>query len=279
MEKQVALVTGASSGMGMKIALELLGLGFRVYGCARRVENMKQIESNGGKVLALDLTNEEFMVSCVDEIVKREGRIDVLINNAGYGCCGSIEDVPIAEVRNQYEVNVFGFGRMIQLVLPHMRKHNYGKIINISSMGGRLTTPFGGWYHSTKYAVESISDSLRMETRGDHIDVIVIEPGLIQTNWGVIAAENIRTFSGKGHYKKYADRAARYYEKRYGRKNAGLSDPQVIANTVRKALLAKHPKTRYLVGKNAKMFVLIKQMLSDKLFQSVARVFMGLNIH
>ncbi len=276
MERQVVLITGASSGMGFETAKKLLALGCIVYGGARRTERMNLLKTHGGHVLSLDITDEASMNACVEHIIEKEGHIDVLINNAGYGACGAIEDISMDEVRRQYEVNVFGLGRMTQLVLPYMRKQKYGKIVNIASMGGRLTTPFGGWYHSTKYAVESISDALRMELKPYHIDVVVIEPGMIQTDWGVIAAKNIRQNSGNGSYGKQANQAAKYYEVRYGNKKASLTDPEQIALVITKAVMTKRPKTRYLVGKNAKLFVFLKNILSDRLYQAVTLSFMGL---
>lgn len=276
MKKKVALITGASSGIGLETAFELLNRGFNVYGGARRVESMRKIEEKGGHVIYLDVTNEESMVACVNQILEKEGQIDVLVNNAGFGLCGTIEDIPIEKIRNQYEVNVFGLGRMIQLVLPTMRRHSFGKIVNVASMGGRFSSPFCGWYHSTKYAVEAISDALRMEILPYHIDTIVIEPGMIQTDWGVIASKNIRQYSGEGAYKKNADLAADYYEKRYGAGNTTLSDPKLIAKTIGKAVTVKNPKTRYLVGKYAKSFIFLKAILSDKAFQKTTTITMGL---
>lgn len=276
MTKKVILITGASSGIGLETALLLLNEGFKVYACARRLNQMETIRQHGGEIVSLDVTSEESMKQCVNYILEKEGNIDILINNAGYGSCGSIEDIPMEEIKHQYEVNVFGLGRMIQLVLPSMRKQKCGKIINISSMGGRFTSPYAGWYHSTKYAVESISDALRMELKPWNIDVILIEPGMIQTNWGVIAAKNIRLYSGNSDYKEQAENAAKFYEKRYGNENSGLSDPKVIALTIKKAVLSSHPKTRYLVGKYSSMFIFMKTILSDKLFQNVSRAAMGL---
>lgn len=154
MNNKVALVTGASSGMGKETVLELKRRGFTVYGGARRVDRMMDLEKQGINILKFDVTDEESMARCVEFISKKEGRIDVLVNNAGYGSLGAVEDVPMEEVHRQFEVNLFGLGRMIQLVMPLMRKERYGKIVNISSMGGRVATPFGGWYYSSKYAVE-----------------------------------------------------------------------------------------------------------------------------
>ena len=269
LNKKVALITGASSGMGFETALNLLSMGYVVYGGARRVEQMKEIVEHGGYAMALDVTSEESMTACVRQIIEKEKHIDILVNNAGYGSCGSIEEVPLEEVKRQYDVNVFGLGRMTQLVLPYMRKQRSGRIVNVASMGGRFTTPYCGWYHSTKYAVEAISDALRMEVNPFGIDVIVIEPGLIQTNWGIIAGKNIRKVSGDGDYSVNADKAAQYYEARYGNQKAGLTDPKIIAGIICKAIVAKRPKTRYLVGKNAKSFVFLKNILSDRAFQSV----------
>ena len=276
MKQKIAVITGASSGIGRDTAYELIQRGFKVYGGARRLECMEEIKKAGAYILPLDVTKEESMVSFINQIIDKEGRIDVLINNAGYGSCGTIEDITMEEVKHQYEVNVFGLGRMIQLVLPTMRKQGSGKIVNVSSMGGRFTSPFGGWYHSTKYAVESISDALRMETLPFGIDTIIIEPGMIQTNWGVIAGQSIRTYSKGGAYEKSGDAAAKYYEKRYGEGKHGLSDSKLIARTIGKAVTTKHPKTRYLVGKYAKSFICLKAILPDKLFQKITRSAMGI---
>lgn len=276
MKRKVVLITGASSGLGLETAYKLLEKGHIVYGGARRVERMTEIKARGGHILPLDVTNEESMVSCVNTVLEKEGRIDILINNAGYGSCGTIEDVPIKEVKSQYEVNVFGLGRMTQLVLPGMRKRRSGRIVNISSMGGRFTTPFCGWYHSTKYAVEAISDALRMEVRPYGIDVAVVEPGMIKTDWGIIAARHIRRYSGKGAYAENADHAARFYEQRYGNGNVSLTDPRRMANVIVKAATEENPRVRYLSGKYAKSLVLLKTVLSDRFYQVAAVFFMKL---
>lgn len=276
MEKKVVIITGASSGMGKEAALLLLQDHWKVYACARRTGEMAEIAEKGGVILPLDVTDEASMVSCVNTVLEKEGRIDVLVNNAGYGSCGSIEEIPMDEVRNQYEVNVFGLGRMTQLVLPAMRRQRSGRIVNISSMGGRFTTPYGGWYHSTKYAVESISDALRMEVRPWNIDVVLVEPGMIQTNWGVIAADNIRKFSGNGAYAEEASKAAEYYEKYYRHMSDGLTSPAVVGRTIHKACVVPRSKTRYLVGRYAMLLTTLKKILSDNMFQSVVRRSMGL---
>jgi len=195
--KKVILLTGASSGIGYQTAEILAKEGHVVYGAARRTEKMETLKQFGVKPIYLDVTDEESIKSAIDTIIVNEGCIDVLINNAGYGSYGAIEDVEINEAKMQFEVNLFGLARLVQLVLPHMRKQKSGRIINISSMGGRLTSYFGGWYHATKYALEAFSDALRMEVADFGIDVSLIEPGGIKTEWGIIAADKLAN-SAKG---------------------------------------------------------------------------------
>ena len=179
---RTALVTGASSGIGEETARRLQGLGYTVYGAARRTGRLEKLAAEGVRPLAMDVTDDASMTAGIARIIEETGRIDVLINNAGYGSYGAIEDVPIDEARRQFEVNLFGLGRLVQLVTPHMRGQKSGTIINISSMGGRLTTPLGGWYHATKYAVEALSDALRMELKPFGIDVVLVEPGASAPN-------------------------------------------------------------------------------------------------
>jgi NAD(P)-dependent dehydrogenase (short-subunit alcohol dehydrogenase family) len=178
---QVALVTGGSSGIGECTVLELLDAGYVVYTAARRVERMQPLADAGAHVFAMDVTDDASMVAGIERIIDEQGRIDVLVNNAGYGSYGAVEDVPIEEARRQFEVNVFGLARLIQLATPHMRAQRSGRIINISSIGGKFYEPFGGWYHATKFAVEGLSDSLRLELKPFGVDVVIIEPGPIIT--------------------------------------------------------------------------------------------------
>ena len=187
------------------------------------------------------------MEAAVQQIIDAEGRIDVLINNAGYGSYGAIEDVPIDEARRQFEVNLFGLARLTQLVLPHMRARGCGRILNISSMAGRITMPLGAWYHATKYALEAFSDALRMEVEEFGIDVVIIEPGGIKTPWGLIAADHLEESSRNGVYAEQAQRVAANMRKLYS-PSSSLSEPKVISRTILRALEARRPKTRYLVG-------------------------------
>ena len=212
--KKIILLTGASSGIGYQTAESLAKEGHVVYGAARRIEKMETLKQFGvNKPIYLDVTDEESIKSAIDTIIRNEGRIDVLINNAGYGSFGAVEDVDISEAKMQFEVNLFGLARLVQLVLPHMRKQKSGRIINVSSMGGRMTSYFGGWYHATKYALEAFSDELRMEVTDFGIDVSLIEPGLIKTDWGIIAANKLADSSKGGAYEKEAMKTAKGMKK------------------------------------------------------------------
>lgn len=274
--KKIALVTGASSGIGLDTCLRLIQKGYTVYGAARRTELMKEIEENGGTALHLDLFDENSIKNCVDTILSKEGKIDLLVNNAGFGLGGSIEDIPLEEARKQFEVNVFALASLIQKVLPSMRKQRSGRIINISSIAGRFSTPFTGWYHGTKYCVEALSDALRLEVKPFGIKVVLIEPGMIQTDWGVIHGNNIRKYSGNTAYKTNANLVADYYEARYV-KNKNLSPASVIAKQIVKASEARHPKRRYIAGTLAKPYVFFKWLLSDRVFDKATMTFMHLS--
>jgi short-subunit dehydrogenase len=270
MTTKVALVTGASSGIGASAARKLHDLGYVVYGAARRVEKMKDLADAGIEVLGMDVTDQESMTDGVRSILDAHGRIDVLVNNAGYGSYGAIEDVPLAEARTQFEVNVFGAAALIQLVAPHMRAQGSGRIINITSMGGKITTPFGGWYHGTKFALEALSDSLRGELRPFGVDVVVIEPGGIRTEWSGIAAENLRTISGEGAYARPVARLVT----QLGREGLG-SDPGVIASAIARAATARRPRTRYAVGMGAKPGIFLHWLLPDRAWDALLRLGIG----
>jgi NAD(P)-dependent dehydrogenase (short-subunit alcohol dehydrogenase family) len=259
--KPVALVTGASSGMGKDFALRLIAEGYVVYGAARRTERMGDIEAAGGKVIALDVTDDASMINCVDRIVREQGRIDVLVNNAGYGQFGALEDVPMEEGRRQMETNLIGPARLTQLCLQHMRARKFGKIFNISSIGGKFATPLGGWYHASKHALEGYSDSLRNEVRSFGIDVIVIEPGAIETEWSGIAADEAERYSGRG---AYAGLVAKFRKLQAGNRKG--PPPRVISDLIIKALKAKRPATRYHGGGLASPLLFMRRHLSDRMF-------------
>jgi NAD(P)-dependent dehydrogenase (short-subunit alcohol dehydrogenase family) len=267
MTARIALVTGASSGIGEATARKLHALGYVVYGAARRVDRMEKLAAVGIRTIAMDVTDEDSMRAGVDRVLAEAGRIDVLVNNAGYGSYGAVEDVPLDEARYQFEVNVFGAVRLIQLVLPAMRERRSGTIVNISSMGGRIYTPLGGWYHGTKFALEALSDCLRLEAKPFGIDVVVIEPGGIQTEWGDIAAGNLRKVSADGPYAKRADAmAASIGSEAHARRN---SPPTVIADAIAKAVTARRPRTRYTAGFGAKPLITLRRVLPDRAFDAV----------
>jgi NAD(P)-dependent dehydrogenase (short-subunit alcohol dehydrogenase family) len=266
--KKTVLITGASSGIGEITAILLAETGFKVYGAARSMDKMKPLESKGISIINLDLTKDDSIVNCVNTILTKEGKIDILINNAGYGSYGAIEDVPIDEARRQFEVNLFGLARLTQLVLPNMRQHKSGRIINVSTIGGKVYSPFGGWYHASKHALEGLSDCLRIETKPFGIDVVIIEPGGIKTPWGNIAAENLKKTSGNGAYANFVNRVYNFMIKSYT-EDKTLADPKVIAELIVKAATTAKPKTRYVAGYMAKPALFMRKWLSDKMFDKI----------
>ena len=271
---RTALVTGASSGIGQDTARKLQALGYTVYGAARRTDRLRALAADGIHPLPMDVTDDASMSAGVDRILEETGRIDVLVNNAGYGSFGAIEDVPMDEARHQFEVNVFGLARLTQLVAPHMRAQGSGTIINVSSIGGRLTTPLGGWYHATKYAVEALSDALRMELRPFGIDVVVIEPGCIRTAWWAIAADHLEaTASGSA----YADQIRAVAGTMRSESNQRrYSPPEVIARAIGKIVTARRPRTRYAVGFMARPLIAARRILPDRAFDRLIGAAFGL---
>jgi NAD(P)-dependent dehydrogenase (short-subunit alcohol dehydrogenase family) len=265
MMEKVALVTGASSGIGEATARKLASLGYTVYAAARRVDRMAALADEGIRPVSLDVTDDASMSSVVDAIIGETGRIDVLVNNAGYGSYGALEDVPLSEARRQIEVNVFGLARMTQLVLPHMRKQGSGYVVNVSSMGGKIYEPLGSWYHAAKFAVEGLSDSLRLELRPFGIAVVIIEPGAIKTEWGAIAADSVLSMSGSGVYAGQARAVARVFGQSVNNPKLA-SDPSVIADVIAKAVTSARPKTRYVAGRGARQLLLARRLLTDRGF-------------
>lgn len=265
----VILITGASSGIGRSAAEELLRGGHIVYGASRRVERMAVLEPQGLRPIRLDITCEQQCEDALAGIIAEQGRIDVLINSAGYGVYGSIEEVPLQEARGQFEVNLFGLAKMTRLALPYMRKQHSGRIINISSIGGKIYTPFGGWYHASKHALEGWSDCLRLEVEPLGIDVVIIEPGAVKSEWEEIAVSSLLKTSGERAYAAAAKAAAEYFERIY--RDPRTSRPEIVAKTVRKAVEAKRPKTRYQVGHMAKVILLVRKWTGDRIFDRILR--------
>lgn len=262
---KVALVTGASSGMGKETAKRLLQEGLVVYVAARRIDQMEDLRTLGAIPLKMDITVDDDVVAAVEQIQDGHGAIDVLVNNAGFGMYGAMEESTLADARYQFEVNLFGMARLTQLALPAMRKKGVGIIINISSMGGKIYTPLGSWYHATKHAVEGWSDCLRIELAPLGIQVVIIEPGAIATEWGNIMLEPMLKRSGSGPYQGLAHGMAKAMRASYGKAGAA-SSPSVVAEAILQAVRARRPKTRYVVGKMAKPLMFIRKYFGDRLF-------------
>jgi NADP-dependent 3-hydroxy acid dehydrogenase YdfG len=263
---KAVLITGCSSGIGRATAERLAARGWTVYASARKLEAIAPLAEHGCKLLELDVCDEESMRAAVQSVVGAEGAVGVLINNAGYSQSGAVEAVPMDQVRRQFETNVFGLVRLTQLVLSGMRAQGFGKVVNLSSIGGRLTFPGGGFYHGTKHAVEAISDALRFEVRGFGIDVIVIEPGLIKTAFGETAVGSIEDATPReGAYADFNAAVARAtagaYDGPFGKLGGG---PETVAKKIEKAITARRPRTRYPVTPSARLILTQRKLLPDR---------------
>lgn len=265
--KITALVTGASSGIGKATANQLILDGLEVCVAARRIEKMNDLENLGATPIRMDITREEDIQNAVEIVREKHGGIDVLVNNAGYALYGAVEDTGIDEARRQFDVNLFGLARLTQLVLPHMREQGSGTVVNVSSMGGKIYTPLGAWYHASKHALEGWSDCLRLEVAPFGIDVVVIEPGIIETAFGEVMTDPMMERSGDGPYAGLAERVRRSTQESYG--EGGGSPPSVIAKTISKAVADSKPKTRYAGGSMAKPLIFLRKLLSDRLFDKL----------
>ncbi|RWG85358.1 oxidoreductase [Mesorhizobium sp.] len=263
-QKKTALVTGASSGMGKEIAKRLIQDGYQVYVAARQMEKMEDLAALGARPLRMDISKNEEIAAVVASILAEVDGVDVLVNNAGYGLYGPVEDIGIDEARYQFEVNVFGPARLTQLLLPAMRRKNAGTIVNITSMGGKIYTLLGAWYHATKHALEGWSDSLRLELAPFGIKVVVVEPGHIETGFGDVVAEGLSRRSGSGAYAKVTQIVAKTTRASYGHGRG--SDPRVIADVVSTAVRSAKPRTRYAAGKYAKMMIGVRKWFGDRMF-------------
>lgn len=264
--QKVIIVTGASSGIGKATALQLIKEGHTVYGAARRVEKMKELVSTGGKAVALDLTNQNQVHSEIQKIIKTEGRIDVLVNNAGYAVYGPIEEISYEKAKQQFEVNLFGLAEATKAVLPIMRKQKSGTIVNVSSIGGKVYGPMGAWYHATKHALEGWSDCLRVEVNPFGIDVVIVEPGVINTGFANAMDHKMDVDDG-GPYQAFKNAMTNMMKNTSNPKQS--SHPSIIAESISKALKSKKPKTRYAAGKMARQTLLVRKILSDKAFDKM----------
>jgi NAD(P)-dependent dehydrogenase (short-subunit alcohol dehydrogenase family) len=269
---KTVMITGCSTGIGRATAERLARKGWRVYATARDVEKISDLADRGCELLPLDVTDEDSMRSAVSEVERREGAVGVLINNAGYSQSGAVEEVPMEKVRRQFETNVFGLVRMCQLALPGMRRQRWGRIFNISSMGGVLTFPGGGFYHATKHAVEALSDALRFEVAGFNVKVTVIQPGIIRTGFADAATGSLDA-PEDGPYAGFRAAVAQATRDNYERgpilKLGG--GPDAVAATIERALTADRPRTRYAVTPSAHLFIWLRRLLPDRAWDLVVR--------
>jgi NAD(P)-dependent dehydrogenase (short-subunit alcohol dehydrogenase family) len=269
---KAVLITGCSSGIGWATAKRLSEVGWRVYATARNVEKITPLEESGCRLLPLDVTDEDSMRRTVEEVEWEEGAVGVLVNNAGYSQSGAVEAVPIEKVRAQFETNVYGLARMCQLVLPGMRRQGYGRIVNVSSMGGKLTFPGAGYYHASKHAVEAISDALRFEVEGFGIKVSVIEPGLIRTgfaNAAVGSMDGPESDPYAGFDEAVAKATTENYEQGPFSRLAG--EPEAVAEAIDRALSARNPRSRYAVTPSAHLFLGLRRLLPDGAWDAVLK--------
>lgn len=272
---KVALVTGASSGIGLATTQHLKALGFNTYAAARRLDHMEALTSQGIHVIALDLTDENSIRAAFARVAGETGGVDVLVNNAGYGLYGSIEEVPLDQARRQFEVNLFGLSALTQLVIPGMREKRRGKIVNISSIGGVAASPYGGWYHATKFAVEGYSSSLRQELKPFGVDVIIVRPGGVDTQWRTPAGASLKHFSNNGPYQKAVRLAlAKFMSPEFEKR---LADPMDVALAIGQAVMASNPKAIYNGTALAGKIITVHRLLTtEKLRDAFTRKFLGL---
>lgn len=273
---KIILITGVSSGIGKKTAERLVKEGHIVYGASRKAEKTKDLERLGVHLITLDVTNEIACETCVQRVLNEQGRIDVLINNAGFGLYGAVETIPLADAKYQMDVNVFGLAKMTQLVIPHMRRQHRGTIINMSSIAGKIATPMGTWYHTSKFAVEGFSDTIRLELKQFGIHVVLIEPGLIRTNFEEVANAHIKKYNNQGPYEKLGKAMARTYVKAETKGSLFYgSNPEVIAKVISKAIRKDVPRARYVAGHLGKVILLARRCVSDKVYDRCALRIMG----
>ena len=269
---KAVLVTGCSSGIGRSTAELLAGKGWTVYASARKLDSISDLEARGCRLLELDVTDEDSMRAAVTKVEEAEGAVGVLVNNAGYSQSGAVESVSPEDVRRQFDTNVFGLIRMTQLALPGMRRQRWGKVVNVGSMGGKLTFPGGGLYHATKYAVEAISDALRFEVASFGVDVILVEPGLIKTRFGETAAETVGAEQADGPYGEFNPAVAKatkeVYEGPLSRLGGG---PEAVAETIERAVSRSRPRARYPVTPSARIMMAQRRLMPDRLWDTVMR--------
>jgi len=266
---KVVLVTGCSSGIGRATAERLARRGWTVYASARQRESIEDLADAGCKLLTLDVADEASRRAAIAEVEGAEGVVGALVNNAGFSLGGPVEEVPLDEWHRQFETNLFGMIHLIQLALPGMRRQRWGRIANVSSVGGRLTFPGAGAYHASKHAMEAMSDALRYEAKPFGVRVSVIEPGLIKTKFGDTAVSTAADRGGDGPYAEFmagvATRTAGAYE------GMMAASPERVAKVIERALRRRSPRPRYRVTAGARVILLTRAMTTDRGWDRVVR--------
>jgi len=267
---RTVLVTGCSSGIGRATVGRFAAAGWRVLATARRPDTIADLASERVITCPLDVCDEQSMRAAVETLTGRWGGVDVLVNNAGYALQATVEQAALDDVRRQFETNVFGLVRLTQLVLPGMRERGWGRIVNISSMGGRLTFPGGAFYHASKHAVEAISDALRLEVAGFGVRVVLVEPGPVLTDFGATTVGTISVEPGpyEDFQRRLEQRLAAVYA---GRRATLVSSADDVAAVIVKAAQARRPRVRYLVGPVARALVTSRRLLPDRAFDALIR--------
>jgi NAD(P)-dependent dehydrogenase (short-subunit alcohol dehydrogenase family) len=268
---KAVLITGCSTGIGRATAERLAANGHTVYATARRPESIADLEAKGCQTLALDVNDEASMQAAVDRVVADEGTVGVLVNNAGYSQSGALESLDMDDVRRQFETNVFGLLRLSQLCLPGMRDQGWGRIVNMSSMGANFVFPGGGIYHATKYAVDAMSDALRFEVKGFGVDVVIVQPGLIVTEFGETAAAGTPS-EDSGPYAKFNAAVAKTTQEAYTGPMAKLgAGPEAVAKVVERAITARRPRIRYRVTPSAKLLLNLRRLMTDRMWDQMVK--------
>ena len=267
---KVILISGGSSGIGCEAARMLSGKGHKVYAAARRMEKLEPLAEYGIVPLRLDVTDEQSVEACVQTVIDAEGRIDVLVNNAGYGSLGPLECVSMEEARKQMDTNLFGAAMLSRLVIPYMRGQGSGRIVNISSVAGRTPVQFGGWYNISKYALEALGDTMRIDLKQYGIDVVTIEPSGIKTPWGGIAADNLESCTAGTVYEGPARRQAAMFRKAYS--GNIMSPPSVVARAITRAACARRPRPRYHPGMGARAMIALHAILPVRWWDALTRL-------
>jgi NAD(P)-dependent dehydrogenase (short-subunit alcohol dehydrogenase family) len=270
---KAVLITGCSTGIGRATAQHLAARGWTVYATARRPESIEDLAAHGCRLLRIDVCDEPSMQRAVEIVEAEEGAVGVLVNNAGYGLEGPVEEAPLDELRRQFETNLFGPTRLTQLVLSGMRRQGWGKIVNVSSVGGRITIPGGGAYHASKHALEALSDALRFEVRGFGIDVILIEPGAIRSSWVDTAVGSMRRPRDRhSPYAAFVDAVAnRLRGAHEGLLALAAAGPDPVAHVIERAITARRPRTRYPVPAAAALFIISRRLLPDRAWDASMR--------